>query len=249
MLAILVVHFGLMVTVLGAISLLKPLAFLRIRDRRRGALLLVAGLLLIAVGFVLPAREIRIASSHTALDQFAPVYQFSEVHSIRVHASKERVYQAIKTVTADDVPFFRTLTGIRRFGRSSPEGILNPPPGVPLLNVATRTSFLLLAEEPGQEIVLGTVVVAPHGWRPKGSPTLDDFKAVKAPGFALATMNFRLRETPDACVVTTETRIYATDSEARRRFAPYWRVIYPGSAFIRRMWLHAIRRRAEDAGP
>ena len=28
----------------------------------------------------------------------------------------------------------------------------------------------------------------------------------------------------------------------RRRFAGYWRVIYPGSALIRRMWLRAIIR-------
>ncbi|MFL6200136.1 MAG: hypothetical protein ACJ76J_13235 [Thermoanaerobaculia bacterium] len=31
---------------------------------------------------------------------------------------------------------------------------------------------------------------------------------------------------------------------ARRRFAAYWRIIYPGSAFIRIMWLKAIRERA-----
>ncbi|HYW41393.1 MAG TPA: hypothetical protein VE959_00970 [Bryobacteraceae bacterium] len=28
-------------------------------------------------------------------------------------------------------------------------------------------------------------------------------------------------------------------------FAAYWRMIYPGSALIRRMWLRAIKRRAE----
>ncbi|HXT21641.1 MAG TPA: hypothetical protein VN923_12895, partial [Thermoanaerobaculia bacterium] len=45
--------------------------------------------------------------------------------------------------------------------------------------------------------------------------------------------------------VTTETRVFATDDHARRRFAAYWRTIYPGSALIRRMWLRAIRARAE----
>jgi len=30
----------------------------------------------------------------------------------------------------------------------------------------------------------------------------------------------------------------------RRRFAGYWRIIYPGSALIRRMWLRAVARRA-----
>jgi hypothetical protein len=39
--------------------------------------------------------------------------------------------------------------------------------------------------------------------------------------------------------------VHATDDSARRKFARYWRVIYPGSALIRRMWLRAIKLRAE----
>jgi hypothetical protein len=50
---------------------------------------------------------------------------------------------------------------------------------------------------------------------------------------------------PAACTLTTETRVYATDASTRRRFALYWRVIYPGSALIRRMWLRAIAHRAQ----
>jgi hypothetical protein len=47
--------------------------------------------------------------------------------------------------------------------------------------------------------------------------------------------------------VSTETRVFANSVPARRRFAAYWRVIYPGSAIIRRMWLRAIARRATSA--
>jgi hypothetical protein len=158
------------------------------------------------------------------------------------------VYQAIREVTADEILFFRTLTWARRFGRPGPESILNAPERLPLLEVATRTTFLLLTEEPGREIVVGTVVLAPTGWKPKAQPTPDDFKALDRPGFAKATMNFRVEDAgADSCFVTTETRVYATDAVARRRFATYWRVIYPGSALIRRMWLHAVKRRAEAA--
>jgi hypothetical protein len=65
------------------------------------------------------------------------------------------------------------------------------------------------------------------------------------PGFASATMNFRIEDaSPTACTLTTETRVYATDAPTRRRFALYWRVIYPGSTLIRRMWLRAIAHRA-----
>ena len=59
-------------------------------------------------------------------------------------------------------------------------------------------------------------------------------------------MNFLVR--PDdhgGSTISTETRIYANNQSALRRFAIYWRVIHPGSDIIRRMWLRAIKRRAE----
>jgi hypothetical protein len=59
-------------------------------------------------------------------------------------------------------------------------------------------------------------------------------------------MNFRLEPRgASACVLSTETRVYATDAATRRIFKVYWRTIYPGSAIIRRSWLGAIKRRAE----
>jgi hypothetical protein len=58
-------------------------------------------------------------------------------------------------------------------------------------------------------------------------------------------MNFVVTpDGPNGSIVTTETRVFASSASACRRFAVYWRVIYPGSAIIRRMWLRAIERRA-----
>lgn len=185
-------------------------------------------------------------SPRTQLDQFVPVYQFSEFHSIRVAAPKEKVYAAIKSVSADEIFLFRTFTWMRRCGRSGRNDILNAPEHEPILDVATRTSFLLLAEEPNHEIVLGMAVLVPRGWRPKGSPAPEGFKTLREPGFAVAAINFLVEDVgPGATVVTTETRIYATDASARRRFAAYWRTIYPGSSLLRYTWLRAIKRRAE----
>jgi hypothetical protein len=71
--------------------------------------------------------------------------------------------------------------------------------------------------------------------------TTEIFRQPLPPGFALATMNFAVRpDGPGASLVSTETRVFANSPAARRRFAAYWRVIYPGSALIRRMWLRAI---------
>ena len=180
------------------------------------------------------------------LDRVAPSYQFNEVHRTTVRATPERAYLAIKEVTASEILFFRELTWLRRFGRRGSESILNAPERRPLLDVATQTSFITLADSP-REIVVGTVVIAPpHALRTRPI-NADEFAALAAQdGYALATMNFVVTPRADGtCDVSTETRVFATDESARRRFAAYWRLINIGSALIRLMWLRAIKRRAE----
>ncbi len=246
MIGVIIVYLGLAAALLGGVLLLKPLSALGIRSRWQGGILIGCGLVISGIGLILPTGETRVAVAQWHLDRFVPIYQFHEVHSTRVSASKERVYRAIKDVTADEIMFFQTLTWIRRLGCPGPTSILNPPGQMPLLEVATSTGFLLLAEEPNREIVLGTVVRAPAGFQPKREPKPEDFKSIHEPGFGIAAMNFRVDDAGSgASLVTTETRVFATDASSRRGFARYWRVIYPGSALIRRMWLRAIRRRAE----
>jgi hypothetical protein len=247
MFAVVVVQSAIAVAVVGLLSIVRPLRFLGIRSRRGAAAVLAAGVLLGVVGMILPAHETRIAPLRSRLDEFAPAYQFHESHATHVEATPAQTFRAIRAITADEILLFRALTSIRRFGRAGPESILNAPEKQPLLDVATRTSFLLLAEDADREVVVGTLVVAPAGFRPRGRPMPDAFKRLSDPGFAKATMNFRVE--PDGAGgshVTTETRVFATDAASRYRFAAYWRVIYPGSALIRRMWLRAIRQRAEE---
>jgi hypothetical protein len=178
------------------------------------------------------------------LEEFAPLYQFNEVHRVRIRAPRDTIYRSIKEVTAAEVTLFRALTWIRRLGRAGRESILNPPSHEPLLEVATRTGFLLLADDPERELVVGTVVIAPGGVKRPATP--EQFKELAVPGVAKAVMNFRIEDAGgDTCLVSTETRVHATDTSAQRRFSRYWTLIRPGSGFIRRMWLRAIRRRAE----
>ena len=54
-------------------------------------------------------------------------------------------------------------------------------------------------------------------------------------------INWRL----DGTTLSTETRVLATDEASRRAFRRYWLVIRPFSGLIRRVWLRAIRQRAE----
>ncbi len=240
-LGVLLIDAGIAASFLGTVSLIKPLRFLGIRSRWRGAAVLGLGLASIVAGMSLPASLRRAARREALIDNFVPAWQFAEFHEIRVQAPPDKVWDAIKNVTAEEIWLFRTLTWLRA-PRRGDISILNAPEKLPILEVATSTTFLELAEEPNRELVVGTIVVAPGG-RPRLTPA--EFAALEQPGYAKAAMNFRIEDEGGGWTrVTTETRVYATDARAGRRFAPYWRVIYPGSSFIRVMWLRAIRARA-----
>ena len=206
---------------------------------------MMVGVVLVSVAWSLPAREIR-ASGNTRLDEILPRYQFHEHHERHVDATPAEVWRALHEVRASDIRLFRALTTIRRFGRPGPESILNAPDELPILDVALRTSFVRLANDPERELVIGTTVIAPAAAPVPRTP--DEFRIVTAPGFAVAAMNFRIApEGGDGSLLTTDTRVFATDPPTRRAFARYWSLIYPGSALIRRTWLAAVAQGAEGA--
>lgn len=237
------VYAGFVALVVGLIAVIHPVRRLRLTTRRRGAVVMMAGALLVLIAWSLPLREQR-ARGTTRLDEVLPRYQFQEHHSRYVDASASEVWRALHEVKASDIRLFRTLTTIRRFGRPGPESILNAPAQLPILDVALRTSFVPLGGETERELVIGTTVISPDGAAVPRTP--DEFRALAAPGFAVGVMNFRIE--PDArggVLLTTDTRVFATDPPTQRAFARYWSLIYPGSALIRREWLRAVARGAK----
>jgi hypothetical protein len=237
------VYSGLIIVLAGLVLVARPMPRLRVPTRVRGLAIAGMGMVLAATGLMIPALESRAAIPRTRLDEFAPAWQFHEVHTRRIAAPPARVFDAIKRVRADEIFLFRTLTWIRRGGRQMPQNILNAGSRESLIDVATHNGFVRLADDAPRELVIGTVVDAPAG--PRRTLTPGAFQKPLPPGFALATMNFLVTpDGPNASRVSTETRVFANNPSARRRFAAYWRVIYPGSAIIRRMWLRAIERRA-----
>ena len=205
-----------------------------------GLVLACAGVILVVAGFALPEQETRVAQATTHLDALLPRFQFSEHHSRHIDAPPERVFEAVRQVRADEIALFRLLTWIRRGGRSGEENILNPGTARPLLDVATGSGFFYLADDPPRELVIGTAVIAPRG----AERTPELFRGPLPPGYAIAAMNFCVTPDGRGSLVSTDTRVFATGPRALRNFKRYWRVIYPGSALIRIMWLRAIDARA-----
>jgi hypothetical protein len=208
-------YVGLIAAIIGAFAMVSR------RMRRRAAAAVVAGAALVVIALFWPANEERVTTATSKLDALMPRWQFVERHEMRIAAPPERIYAAIRSVTAGEIRFFQILTSIRCMGRCRErESILNAPPDKPILDVAIDSGFRKLADDAPRELVIGTHV---------GPRTL-------------ALMNFHVDVNG---LVTTETRVFAETDRGRRRFGIYWRFIRPGSGIIRRSWLEAIKRRAE----
>jgi len=252
MLASTLCYGGLLATLVGLLSVVQPLRFLHIHSRRVGAVVAALGMAVAATTVLLPTplvRAVPAGSPPSALDEFMPAYQFSEFHTVHVPASPERVYAAVKQVRPGEIRLLLLLTGIRSLkpGRVLGRGV--PPVAAqrPVLEISEQGGFILLADAPGREIVQGTCSQfwrLRRGGRCPGVSSPESLRAFAEPGYAKALINFRIVPEGDGSRLTTETRILATDESARRTFAVYWRLIYPGSALIRRGWLAAIARRA-----
>jgi hypothetical protein len=185
------------------------------------------------------------------LDKYLPTFQFNEIHRVTVRASPEETFAAIKQLTPSELsPLVNLMLNLRSLpARLSGERGMELKGEKPMLDVMYAGGFVPL-EESSDEIVFGMVG---QFWKlkPDAEPTFQnpqEFLAYNDPAFAKVATN--LRVTPHlagSVICSTETRIHVPDPGTRKKFAFYWRLISMGSGWIRVLWLHAIKHRAERA--
>ena len=248
MIASICLYLSLAAAALGALCLVKPLALLGIHSRSSGTALLLGGIGAALLVALWPAPTSH-SNGHQAIDRVLDSYNFHEFHTTVVNAPPEAVYRAIQEVTVDEIRWFKPLMAIRSFPAWLFQKRSQRPTSVPILEVATRSSFFYLVREPPREIVVGTVGQfwkLAGGAPPPRPASPEAFVALDDAAFAKAVMNFAVEDAGRGkTILTTETRILAPEGTARRRFAAYWRLIYPGSSLIRVGWLEGIKKRAE----
>lgn len=183
------------------------------------------------------------------LDRLMPRHEFGEAHGVAVDAPPGRVLEAVELTTPGEMPLVRLLFAVRSLPATlARRRGLPTAKRSPLLGQMLDSGFVMLAREPGLELVAG-VVAAP--WK-VGAPPVDvsdarGFVAFDEPGYMKAAMNFSVEPFDGGTLLRTETRVLTTDPASRRAFGRYWLLIRPGSAEVRRGWLRAARRRAECA--
>jgi len=185
------------------------------------------------------------------LDTYLPEYEFSEFHKVKINASPERVFEAIKSLSMKELsPLAHLMFSIRELPvKLIAKNVLSIKDDKPMLESMYNDGFIQLHEEPDQEIVFGLIG---EFWKLDGGQNLEiknpqEFLDYSNPAYAKIVANLAITANADDNTVTcsTETRIHAPDHDTRKKFAFYWRIISMGSGLIRIFWLKAIKHRAE----
>jgi hypothetical protein len=157
-------------------------------------------------------------------------------------------------------PFIRAALGIRALPQRV-LGVLRASGKQTTIETALPTfrlkdmvglGWIVLAETPGVEIVLGQVS---RPWKADASSTdapttPEQFRNFDAPGFAKIVTSLRVdRYGTDSSILTAETRVATTDARSRRRFRRYWLLIGPVSSVIRRMALRLLATELRRSAP
>ncbi|NMO20177.1 SRPBCC family protein [Pyxidicoccus fallax] len=186
------------------------------------------------------------------IHEFMPGCSLREVDRVAVAATPERAWAAVRAIDLSHIPFIRWLFALRLLPQRI-RGRLRggPPPRSHTMRiediVAPGNGFVLLGEEPGRELVVGSIG---RFWQPRidfVEVTPERFTAFEQPGFGKLTWNLRVdpREGGGSWI-GVELRVTATDAASWARFRRYWWLIGRFSRAIRKGELHRLRR---ELGP
>ena len=179
------------------------------------------------------------------IEQFIPQADYRERHETIVHAPADVVFDVAQQFDLQSIPLVRAIFWLR----AKLLGAQRPPAGLFATGLVAETKSLgwgELAFEPGRELVMGAIA---QPWKADvkfSAVPPDQFLAFAEPD--LVKIVWTLEAEPRGTAETmfrTETRVLATDEQARRKFRRYWRFFGIGIVLIRWLLLPALRREAE----
>lgn len=188
------------------------------------------------------------------IDRFLPRYDVTYICETSVDAPPEETYAAVRETNLRD-PVVDALFAVREL----PHTIARRLRGEPLPPAAPKVTFgdlaqlgpgwVSLAEEPGTELVIGSVGKfwrKDYGGRPVAA---EEFVRFREPGYAKLAISLAVRPAGTGTIMRYEARTATTDESARRKFRLYWRLIAPGVGLVMRRVVRRIKLEAQRRAP
>lgn len=172
------------------------------------------------------------------LDDMLPEWNRRERHKLALDAPPAAVIQAARDLTWGEVPSFRRMVSMAGLGK------VKFPPDGQVLDMFLGNGFEVLHHS-DHELVIGGIerISRKQPVVRMQDDAASQFRTFDEPKHIMLGFNFRYVDG----VLSTETRVRATDPRTLKLFAAYWFVIRGGSGLIRHIWLRGIRRRVLSA--
>jgi len=178
------------------------------------------------------------------LDRFIPDPEVAEHHQIDINAPADVVMAAAKDMELLKSPVIRAIVKARELALGGEPDDREHPAA--LIDQVQSIGWVVLAERPGREMVLGAVTQPWQAAPVFRSVPAGEFLAFAEPGYVKIVWTLRADPIDEArSTFHTETRVCTTDAAARRRFRNYWSFVAPGIEVIRMAMLNPVRRAAE----
>ena len=174
--------------------------------------------------------------------------QFRDRIVLRVEASPQSIFRALREVTLTDMRLAWFLGELRYLPARLSGRLTRTGAGKPFLSVLEEGGTLVLTDDSPRELVTGSAGQLHRivDQEPVRFSSREAFDAFADPHYEKLFMSLRVAPTgrPGEHWLVLEHATHALSPDAGRRFRRYWRVIKPMGAFVSRELLKAVRDRA-----
>jgi hypothetical protein len=168
-----------------------------------------------------------------------------EVDAVELPVNPDRAWTAVRNLDLARSPIVRALFGLR----TVPDRLRGKAVELrfrleDLKSTPETPGFQLLIDEPPRELAVGAIGKVWHLSIPfLHVPDEASYKGFHEPDYVKVAWALRVEPLGESrSRAVFELRVEATDAEAWRKFKRYFRVIGPGSHFIRRLLLSQLER-------
>jgi hypothetical protein len=184
------------------------------------------------------------AEADALLDVFMPTYEVAERHHVSVGAPAAVTFESLMDLDLDDSPLIRAIFKGREMLLGADANEASRTRG--LVDVTKELGWVVLADMPGHEIVMGAVT---RPWEPNvvfRGIAPEHFAAFNEPDYVKIVWTLRADAiSPFSSIARSETRAVATDASARRKFRWYWARFSVGIVLIREVSMRLVKNEAE----